>query len=125
MEPEPVHEEPKEQVDGASDPNSYESRMAERRRRRAERTKEMEKVELAKTEEKKPAENGVDGDSYEARREARRKAREERLKAVAASDDKPRMSYREKKALEAKKQMENARDSRNKWSNREEESGDK
>ena len=90
---------------------------------------EMNAARSTKAEpEEKPVQNGTstEEDSYEARREARRKAREERLKAASAMvDDKPRMSYRERKALEAKKQMDNARDSRNKWENREEESGDK
>ena len=94
------------------------------------------------TKSEKPVENGTDKprdseerskketspydlDSYEARREARRKAREERLKAAAArveEKQEPRLSYRERKARE---QMQNAHDSRKKWENREEDSGDK
>ena len=69
--------------------------------------------------------NGTDDpDSYEARREARRKAREERLKAASArvGEDRPKMSYKDKKALEAKKA---AKDSRKQWENREEDSGAK
>ncbi len=105
-----------------AEPESFEARMAERRRRRAERSNEMQTVGVKKSE-KPSVSNGVDKDSYEARREACRKAREERLKTIlAAGDDKPRMTYRERKALD---NMDNARDSHRKWSNMEEESGDK
>jgi hypothetical protein len=72
-----------------------------------------------------PATNGTaDLDSYEARKEARRKAREERLKAAArVGEDRPKqLTYKEKKALEARK---NAKDSRKQWENREEDSGSK
>lgn len=131
---EEVTEEPQNEVDAAPEPepekklepDSYEARMAERRRRRADQSKEMEELETTKKEQ--PVQNGTEvvEDSYEARREARRRAREERRqKEAAAEGDKPRLTYRERKALEAKKQMDNARESRNKWSNMEEESGEK
>ncbi len=133
---EPEEETSEDQVDAAepekkaepeknAEPESYEARMAERRRRRADRSNEMQTVEVTKSEEPSVG-NGVGEDSYEARREARRKAREERLKTTSSNgDDKPRLSYQERKALDNKKQMDNARDSRNKWSNMEEDSGDK
>ena len=80
---------------------------------------------LGSEERSKKETSPYDLDSYEARREARRKAREERLKAAAAhveEKQEPRLSYRERKA---KEQMQNAHDSRKKWENREEDSGDK
>ena len=132
--------------------DSYEARQAERRRKREQRKRELEalsdntKPSAVETPAETPAEttavssppppkeNGTDSapatngtadlDSYEARKEARRKAREERKKAAARiGEDRPKaLSYKEKKALEARK---NAKDSRKQWENREEDSGSK
>ena len=127
------------QADATADEDSFEARQAERRRRREQRQKDLEELSSAE----KPISNGTDKpkseettandarekspaeDSYEARKEARRKAREERLKAAAAKVEEkqePRLSYRERKARES---MQNAKDSRKKWENREDESGEK
>ena len=127
------------QADPPADEDSFEARQAERRRRREQRQKDLQQLgsaeksipngtEKPKSEEstaKDAREKSPLDDSYEARREARRRAREERLKAAAAKVEEkqePRLSYRERKARES---MQNAKDSRKKWENREDESGEK
>ena len=125
--------------------DSYEARQDERKKRREQRQQELATVNDTKVhaengtapaasslavaqEVEKPSTSATNGtaelDSYEARKEARRKAREERLKAAAArvGDEKPKQSYKEKKAIEARK---NTMQSRKQWENREEESGSK
>jgi len=127
------------QADPPADEDSFEARQAERRRRREQRQKDLQQLSSAEksipngTEKPKSEESTAKDarekspleDSYEARREARRRAREERLKAAAAKVEEkpePRLSYRERKARES---MQNAKDSRKKWENREDESGEK
>lgn len=128
------------QADPPADEDSFEARQAERRRRREQRQKDLQQLSSAEksipngTEKPKSEESTakdarekspLEEDSYEARREARRRAREERLKAAAAKVEEkqePRLSYRERKARES---MQNAKDSRKKWENREDESGEK
>ena len=118
------------------DDDSFEARQAERKRRREVRNKELKEISNDVPSDN-PLENGTSDttakqngvcaeDSYEARKEARRKAREERHKTSSSSQEgEKKLSYRERKALEAKKQLANAKDSRKQWENREEDSGSK